>query len=354
MDQQTFDRLTRAIATGQNRRSFIRRLFGIGAATVAGTSVVDSSLAAPAIADTLESTQRFAEPTEPRRTASAPQSTETCAAPLVVAECGCIDPTTQSCCRNDICSGVCTAGDGCCNDSADTSDPTRGEVCGNSCCHPYLDSSTPGYSECCGGACCDGHCYGEQLCCAIDQFCPGIDHDLCCGAGERCCGAGTSSNSCIPAGDESCCSVTECFVAPESCYVSCEAGFCRQHYCDDGAVCCGDSIGNVACVAGNCCNDAYCAAGEACLAGVCTAVECFVDTDCTAGEPCTTATCDAGICTYVSTCTGECSVCVDGVCTVDDSVCGLCGVCDAGACIPIECPEGFSCYPETGECLGIA
>jgi hypothetical protein len=139
-----------------------------------------------------------------------------------------------------------------------------------------------------------------------------------------------------------------------ACYVSCEAGFCRQHICDDSAFCCPDASGNVSCVDGNCCTDADCGAGEACVTGICTAVECFVDGDCTAGDACSVATCQDGACNYAPLCEGECATCADGVCSTDDSICGLCGTCDAGTCTPVVCPDGYTCYDVTGECLGIA
>ena len=107
-------------------------------------------------------------------------------------------------------------------------------------------------------------------------------------------------------------------------------------------------------MAGDCCSDADCASGEACLGGYCTAVECFVDTDCVDGDACSIATCQEGVCSYAPLCEGECATCSEGVCSTDDSICGLCGTCDGGICTPVACPEGYSCYDVTGECLGIA
>mgnify|MGYP002682225211 CR=1 FL=1 len=117
---------------------------------------------------------------------------------------------------------------------------------------------------------------------------------------------------------------------------------------------CADAAGAPICAAGDCCNDANCGVGEACLGGYCTAVECFVDGDCTGADPCTLATCSNGACSYAPACEGECATCDGGICSSDDTLCGLCGTCDAGTCTPVGCPEGFSCYAETGECLGIA
>lgn len=358
MDQQTFDRFTRAMATGQSRRAVLRRLFGVGAATVAGARTIESTLAAPARADSGSGTiLPLQEPDEPNLPTEQPVSSTvpqagddgTCPEPLEASDCGCLDPATQMCCQDQLCTGVCTPKDGCCNVSTDRTLTTRGEVCGDYCCHPHLDPSDADYSECCDQSCCAGHCYGENLCCPVDQFCPGASEDLCCGTGERCCGAGTESNACIPAGVNSCCGVDDCPLEDGACSVSCDANFCRQHICAEGAVCCTN-----ACVTGNCCGDGDCAADQACLAGVCTTVECFTDSDCITADACSVPTCNAGTCSYVPLCPGECSTCTDGVCSTDDTLCGLCGTCEAGTCTPVVCPDGYSCYEETGECLGIA
>lgn len=364
MDQHTFDRLTRAVAAGQSRRGFLRRMFGVGAAVAVSGTIADQTLAAPiAVPGTPNSTVPLQEPSEPTVPSNvlAPNQTSTqtgdsgiCVAPLISTDCGCLDPKTQNCCQDEICSGTCTAKDGCCNVSSDKTVADRGEVCSDHCCHPHLDPSNANYSECCGTSCCAGHCYGEDLCCPVNQFCPGTNGDLCCGAGELCCGAGTESNICIPGGAGACCGLADCAVESGACYVGCEAGFCHQHYCDDGAVCCDDGAGGVACAAGDCCNDAGCGAGQACLGGYCTAVECFGDGDCTAGDACSVATCQDGVCNYAALCEGECMVCSDGACVTDDSICGLCGTCDGGTCTPVVCQDGYSCYDQTGECLGIA
>lgn len=359
MDQHTFDRLTRAVASGQDRRTFLRRLFGVGAAASVGGAKIQGTLAAPIVAGGPKSTIALHEPTEPKGSPAVlqpqPGQDVICLEPLVESECGCLDRATQSCCEGAVCTGACTATDGCCNVSADLTDTTRGELCGEQCCHPHLAPTNTNYSECCGNACCNGHCYGEDLCCPVTNFCPGADTDRCCAAGERCCGANTSGNTCIPGGAGACCSVEDCAVEAGACYVSCEVGVCRQHYCNEGAVCCADAAGAPVCTAGDCCNDASCGVGEACLGGYCTPVECRVDADCAEADTCILATCDTGVCSYAPTCPGECATCSDGVCSTDATLCGLCGTCDAtGTCIPVECPEGFSCYAETGECLGIA
>ena len=358
MDQYTFDRLTRAVAAGQNRRAFLRRLFGVSAAAVVGAGAIQGTLAAPGLGSGPNSTDPLREPSEPTAPPqilqTKPEQDVICLEPLIESDCGCLDPETQTCCQDAVCTGLCTAKDGCCNVSTDSSDPTRGEVCGDHCCHSHLDPGNASYSECCDSTCCSGHCYGENLCCPVASFCPGTVTDLCCGGSERCCGAGTSANACIPGGDDSCCAVDECALDAGACYVSCEVSVCRQHYCNDGAVCCADAAGAPICAAGDCCNDANCGVGEACLGGYCAAVECFVDGDCTGADACTLATCSSGSCSYAPACEGECATCDGGICSTDDSLCGLCGTCDAGTCTPVGCPEGFSCYAETGECLGIA
>src|SRR5690606_16524537 len=138
---------------------------------------------------------------------------------------------------------------------------------------------------------------------------PGLDRDLCCAADELCCGADTNANGCIPGGASACCSVADCALETGACYVTCDVGVCRQHYCADGAVCCADATGAPICTAGNCCNDANCGPGEACQQGTCTAVECFVDGDCAGADACTLAACSAGVCSYTAACPGECATC---------------------------------------------
>lgn len=362
MDQQTFDRLARAVAAGQSRRAFLRRAFGVGTAALGGLAA-ESALAGPIVTPGVpNSTVPLHEPSEPGSPVAVPASTTNtpsdpnaiCLEPLQTSECGCLDPATQLCCQDAICTGVCTDKDGCCNVSSDKNQTSRGEVCGDHCCHPHLDPANSDYSECCDQSCCAGHCYGENLCCAVDRFCPGAGSDLCCDADERCCGAGTANNACIPGGEGSCCSVDDCAATADACYVSCDAGFCRQHICSADAVCCADGTGNVACVAGNCCGDGDCAAGEACLAGTCATVECLSDGDCAAADACSVATCSNGACHSAPLCAGACATCADGICSTDDTLCGLCGACNAGACVPVTCPDGYACYEATGECLGIA
>lgn len=356
MDQHSFDRLTRAAATGGTRRAFVRRLVGSVAAIGLARGPVESATAArlPTVPGP-SSTLPLREPSEPTPSAGpAQRQPETCPEPLVLTDCGCLDSATQTCCQDDVCTGVCTAKDGCCNVSADTTLSSRGEVCDDHCCHPHLDPADPGYSECCAGSCCAGRCYDEDRCCPTSRFCPGTVTDLCCAEGERCCGAGTAANVCIPGGAGACCAQSDCDAAPNACSVSCESGFCRQHICNSGAVCCPTASGDLACITGNCCNDASCGIGEACLNGYCTPVECFGDTDCSSADPCIVGSCVAGACTFAPRCAGECATCRDGICSTDDTLCGPCATCTAGLCAPVVCPDGFTCYAETGECLGIA
>lgn len=340
---------------------FLRRWLGLGAAAIVPAGMVDrASAATVSPAGTPQSTVRLQVPPEPvATTVAAPEPMATsqggvCIEPSIASPCGCLDPSSQVCCDDEICTGVCTASDGCCTVSSDTTDAGRGEVCGDHCCHPHLEPADADYSECCDGSCCAGHCYGEDLCCPVEQFCPGLIEDRCCAAGERCCSADSTGNRCIPGGEGSCCAVDECVAAADACYVTCDAGFCRQHVCNDGAICCPGGVNGFSCVAGNCCGDADCAAGEICIDGSCAMVECQVDGDCTEGDACTTATCQGGSCSYAPLCAGDCAVCVDGVCSTDDTLCGLCGMCNAGHCTPVVCPTGYSCYELTGECLGIA
>src|SRR5215203_1627605 len=87
MDQHTFDRLTRAIAAGQDRRTFLRRLFGMGAAVAVGSGTIHDTLAAPIVGGTPSSTTPLREPSEPANPAAVlqtqPDQDAICLEPLV-------------------------------------------------------------------------------------------------------------------------------------------------------------------------------------------------------------------------------------------------------------------------------
>lgn len=142
-----------------------------------------------------------------------------------------------------------------------------GEICGPACCLIG--------SECCDGACCFGHCYGEELCCAYDNWCDATGE--CCPVGTTCCG----ELGCIPG---------------DTC--GCLAG------CPDGFECCG----------GECCASGYCANEWCCALGTC-AGACLTGENegCCAGsvyDKTTHVCCDeeliSGNCCDTSECTASC------------------------------------------------
>ncbi len=137
--------------------------------------------------------------------------------------------------------------------------------CGSDCCRAG--------AECCDGACCDGHCYGEELCCASTSWCDPTGE--CCPAGTVCRG----SYGCLPENDGACGNDDHCPAGFTCCGDECCAsGFCSQEGCcalgvcgsgclsDQNQECCGGVEyvpGRIRCcagqiVTGTCCDDDQC------------------------------------------------------------------------------------------------
>jgi hypothetical protein len=170
MEDRHFDSLVKSLATGRNRRAFLKGLLGLGAAAVAGT-------------------------TSAANTGAARRPTPT--------------PKPVRCPGNQIWDGtacVCPSG----------------TLCGAECC--------TGEAVCCDNACCNGECYGEELCCPFGSFvCDGeclpyfegaccTDDD--CSEGEACV-AGTCQPTCAE-NDASCGADADC------CSGICQAGVCYE------------------------------------------------------------------------------------------------------------------------------
>ncbi len=136
MDDKRFDCLTRALASGQSRRSIIKGFLGLGAAVAVSNAVVD--------------------PADARR--SSISTTPPATTPA---------PTTSS------------------------PPPCAGTQCGFECC----DSP----DQCCDGECCalGDVCVGEELCCPSARACSSIASG-CCPADQRCCSQG-GTESCLGA-----------------------------------------------------------------------------------------------------------------------------------------------------------
>lgn len=343
MDDRRFDSLVKALAEGSSRRSLLKGLLGLGGVAVAGSSLRESNVEAA----------RRPTPTPKPPTCPGKQTPQG-------GQCVCIAP------------------------------PAPGtQKCGPDCCNPT--GVGPLHSECCDNACCYGHCFGEELCCPTDNYCPGANRaqDLCCPDGERCCGAGASGNVCVDLAAGQCCSTGDCgSPGPGECARECVAGLCVPVVCSEGQICCegacvssqsfvacpSDPAGCCDLSAGeNCCGAGGCCPGNLCneIGGVCcepgeracgtgenaccepplqccgsgSASVCCQpgfclggNVCCSGGEiPCGSACCLSGQCNQESyqCCPPGTTPCVNGCCAPDPCegvVCGSCEHCDAGLC----------------------
>lgn len=255
MDDRWFDAVARSLASGSNRRRVLGGLLGLGGAVATGVTVSDSEAA--------------------RRPTPTPK------------------PVT--------CPGIQTW------DGFACVCPNGAGNCGSDCC--------PADAQCCDSACCFGICYGEELCCPLENWCD--SSGTCCSAGTVCCGAA----GCVPG--EACCAG-----------IPFDPG---THFC------CGDTI-----VAGACCELGGCAEGVTCCAGAC--VDLRVTGNCCDSSHCNTSDlCRPEVC--------ENSVCVAGAsieCPAPIDQCRLGGSCDpaTGECIVSYAPYGTPCSDGNPHCIG--
>ncbi|MCH8852939.1 MAG: hypothetical protein IID41_09860, partial [Planctomycetes bacterium] len=210
--------------------------------------------------------------------------------------CVCGDP--PDCNDDDVCTDdFCDPADGCLNTPVDCSD--LNDQCNLGVCHPAS---------------------GECVTLPDNEGEPCDDDDLCT-TGEACvdgaCGGGT---------------VSDCSDLDDVCLI----GVCNPATGD----CEAQPVEN-----GEACNDEeVCTENDACTDGVCGGV----DVDCSElDDPCNVGVCHptTGECVTLPANEGE--DCDDGnLCTANEA-------CSAGECsgAPVECPEGESCDPKTGECL---
>jgi hypothetical protein len=378
MDGESFDRVTRAFATGQSRRSVVKRLLGMGGAAIAVGAANDAEAARRGF------TPPVAPPTPP---------TPICPLPNLPTPCGCIDPATTQCCGTGACAnGQCTPSGHCCVGS----DVVCGDTCvgADKCCDGHVctagqcsaigsccaDDETVcgpaccpnGSSECCDNACCYGTCYGEELCCPTPRAYCAVTGE-CCGSGASCCvDDGCCDGACFPniSGFDLCCAAPGqvcldsnedffCFTTESACCTSADCpsgGPCQVATCVQGV--CG--LTNVA--DGGACDDGNeCTSGDTCQSGVCTggsAIVCPVTNECFTsscdvalgcsetyngdGSPCSNGTCMDGAC-----CTQTCGARVCG-----GDVCGSsCGECVAGT---VCSSDGLACTDvnPTPACIG--
>lgn len=364
MDDRRFDALARSLAGASSRRSILRGLLGIGGA-LTGWSALE--------AETDAARRPTPTPTPMRCPGQQTWDGFLCVCPGDAPhQCGpacCTGthddpylrpPEHSECCDNACCLGTCYGEELCCPTNEQGTDlfplPPSHKVCdgpdGQVCCESV--------QQCCFvDGCCDTVCYGgmvgNDFCCDVDRFCPGIDQEsgLCCAGGETCCGAGTAENVCVDLSLEgSCCTIDDCSLDPGGCPVVCAANQCLPAPCDAGEVCCNGACCpadrcNVA--AGVCCDDgqsvcgsdvdACCAAPLVCCAGSAT---CCSDAQCN----------DSGFC-----CSGDDIACLGDCCPAER--CGAGGCCEpgmiacgAGCCDSATqyCTESQTCACTSGQC----
>jgi hypothetical protein len=298
MDDRRFDALTKSLVSGRSRRSVLKGLLGLGGAAMAGGTLLDGEGKAA------------------RRPTPTP--------------------------RPPSCPGRQTPINGQCVCPADAP-----FACGPDCCTgEHGDPPLPGHSECCDNACCFGVCYGEELCCPLEDFCPGGDdtEGNCCTDNTTCCRGGTNDRACVDlAVIGNCCTEADCGDPCQVCNL--ETHTCEPR-CDVATeVCCTEQAGPGVCVTGACCLGApSCGAGEIC---------CQSDggTVCMEGSTCDPSVCpcenQADCCTINDVFIGcvdltqEGACCTDAVCDdLDDP-----GNCLAGVCSGFQCIQRSSCDP---------
>lgn len=304
MDDRRFDAFVRALATGQNRRSMLKGLLGLG-----GVAAIGASQMAP----DAEAARR------PAPTATPPRC-----------------PGMQIW-KNSAC--VC---------------PDEYTNCGPDCC-PI------GEAECCDNACCYGDCYGEELCCPTGQI---VCNGTCCPSESQCCTVGGTS-FCSPddvtccAGDGDCAGLDRCDGLTAH-HFTCVNSICTDssQNCQGTDVCttysCSAGVCGSAPIAGCCRSDSECRKVDDC-----TPAQCLSDHTCNALSMCTTEEqCCSGICasTLDRCCTSdtECSdldfcsefspdayhySCVNYVCTRETEDCTGSDPCISYGCLDGACTE---------------
>lgn len=262
MEDRRFDALVRSLASGQNRRSVLKGLLGLG------------GLAAGA---GLQATEAARRPTP--------------------------TPAVPKCPGRQVWNGSACA----C--------PSGSAQCGAECCDT-------GVSVCCDHACCAGECYGEELCCPAGRV---VCDGACCGADEQCCGR-NGALTCVPANEPCCVTDADCrpfdycafpYGYPHDCVEGvCVVQFawfcqgidnCYTYGCsNEGAVHCTSEF-----IPG-CCNEwNACEAVDACTPGLCLEGNvCNTESSCESPEVC----CADGACSQNGSCERGPVLCtIDGV-----------------------------------------
>ncbi len=284
MDDRRFDALTRALASGRNRRQLLKGLLGLGSAVATGAAVTEVQAA--------------------RRPTPTPRPV-TCPGSQIWNGSECVCPS--------------------------------GTKCGPDCC-------ADGQSECCDNACCYGTCYGEELCCPTGRdFCAGTGE--CCAEGWSCCPeyGCISPEQCCSSTD---CPPDVCYSGACADGQTCQYVFdCTN---DDGGNCCpapaclrSECLEDGSCSepAFDCTNDD---GGGCCIEDwtCCPGLGCLPPGQCCTSDDCVPETCFAGICTDVHTCEfiDDCTNDDGSGCCAEDQVC-----LENGTCCTPNCPSDYLC-----------
>lgn len=342
MDGNRFDQITRRLASGESRRSFLKQS-AASLAAVAGLGKVASAGAA-----------RRPTPT-----------------PIPIRCPGSQVPSGNEC--------VCLSG----------------TKCGPACCEAG--------SQCCDNACCQGTCYGEELCCPTGQL---VCNGACLAPGQCCvdsdCGPdyACSGNQCVCVPSTSCATAgLNCGSFTDDCGGAYDCGTCAQPQscggagvegvcgCAPSATCdgkcgdiedgcggilsCGDCLQCQTCSGGVCVNAEN---GVGCAKDACTMLSSCIDGVCQGGQPITCPgdslnQCVETICDPVSGCSSRATneglscdsdpcdpgICRNGSCQSNPKPCNECETCVAGECVPgndgASCGNGLHCY--AGNCCNL-
>ncbi len=398
MDNKRFDSLTKALASGQSRRSVIKGLLGLGGAAAVSTVVADGTDARRRSNITL--------PAAPTTTTAAPcrAGFEPCTTNVTgcCAICSGNTPVTcgLECCASDdqCCDGECCGGDqlcvakvlDCSNSRCEEICCDEDQICDGRCCNGTCfqpidelfgddddDDDDGGFDRACCpksatfcpfmyddrfGVCCDGDtpvcCQDENgypICIREDQCCTASDCPELEGQGEEACW-NCRENTCVPVprGDQGgcddcfgCSGTQECDPNPTVNGETCGGGFGDDD--DGGGVCCG----------GVCCGglEPACCTRDDVSFCIDEATQCCLNRDCDDSPK----TCEKGICRKSDqTCIlrTECEdnetccvnapepVCVDvtqqDVCCTSDDCDNGCLACEATVCVA-QCDRDTCC-----------
>lgn len=345
MDGESFDLLTRRLASGATRRALLRWAFGVTAGGLLGTRMGETNAAVSC----------------PNAPCTGPLA-RPCSGPCVCVTWAngnsrCLAPSATTCgaAGQKYCNGGCIPKNQCCTaaDCVDDGNPCTGVTCsGGACSYPALtDGTICGASQvCCSGGCCpvgqtcvQGVCeacggQGQPCCpgeaCTGDLSCDVADAlqtpgpptcEPCGGNGEICCGGfvGTcdTGNACFPNGR-----CQTCGAVGQACCVT-QAN--TDGFCNAGAICQG-AEGCVACGGQGqpCCPDNTCSGDLVCD---------VYNFDLQPGITCEPCGGNGEIC-----CPG--SSCDAGNFCFPNGKCQTCGAVGQSCCVSFDNPNGF-CDP---------